>query len=367
MRRIGQVPDRAPDPSLPVAPVAAALSPTRRARVEEPSLVDDIVMSDVTATLFASRLSAAQARRVEERVSLFERQVSVSGLQLASASLEFLMEFCVSLSEAETPTREIFSFIHALDHCRVRAGGASWRSDDRYAQVAGRLRKLQPIGRRHADSPPFSLPALIQRLPRDDDFYSRRLRLTFLLRLVTMMRPSEPASISRKSICVSNVPGAVPPRKVVLFTYQTKQSHRDNFTFDTNHVEFLSPDSRVPLTLCPARQLLAWREFVDAMPLAQRHDSLFVNRDGASIKADTLRGCMTAFFHRNHDLVGDSDAHELRGHAAMFLLPRVPMHEIHRRAGWRDVSENRTLQGHYVRFRFVSHNFADCLLGLVDW
>lgn len=71
-----------------------------------------------------------------------------------------------------------------------------------------RLRKWEPIGRRHASVAPFNTSALVRRVPLDDSFESRRLRVLFLLRFTTLMRPSEPASISRESLQLFAVPSS---------------------------------------------------------------------------------------------------------------------------------------------------------------
>jgi hypothetical protein len=363
--------------SLPVAVVppqevaASVVEPTPVAVVTPVALAPPVVaapegavvtLPSAVAALLDSRLPPAQRRRCDTRLDAFVSALPLHQMSLATASLEHLLEYCVSLRDNHVRVREIVAFIQALDQRRVLAGGTSFHAHPRYKTAMSRLRKWEPIGRRHASVAPFNTTALVRRVPLDDSFESRRLRVLFLLRFTTLMRPSEPASISRESLQLFAVPGS--ERGVVGFTYHTKQSHMRNFESDGNHLEFLPLGSAAPRAMCPASALLAWRDFVNTLPGAQAHDSLFVQADGRALSTDSVRRIMTRFMQANVDIVGDAASHELRAHSAMHLWEcRVPQSEIHRRAGWHDISENRTLQGNYLRFRLVCVNFAQLLLG----
>lgn len=250
--------------------------------------------------------------------------------------------------------------VSQLDSRHVEAGGTSWTLDERFSTLRSNVRRSQPVRSRIFGVPPFDLNQLLALLSHSNEFLPRRLRVLVLLRIVTMMRPAEPASISRSSLVSFRVPGS--SRVVVGFTYRTKQSTALNRQGDSNHVEYLS-EPVTSRTLCPATQLLEWAAFVATLPRAAEHDALFVQKDVRQLSADSVRRIVLDFMHEHPQVFRVWVSHSLRAITAMHLQQRnVPRDQILARGGWMDITDNHVFRSHYTSYRQVSCNFADLLL-----
>jgi hypothetical protein len=132
---------------------------------------------------------------------------------------------------------------------------------------------------------PFDMFAFLDYVDGFDDegFIVLRTQALIWLRITSLLRPGEPATIVRSSIKTQIHPVG---HRVVTFVYKSKQSvQRDNGT-DANYVEFITADHIAHR--CPASAILKLKNWVDALPNAMKHDALFTDIVGNPISRTTL-------------------------------------------------------------------------------
>jgi len=232
--------------------------------------------------------------------------------------------------------------------------------DTRTRQLLRAMRHLRPVGEGREGVLPINLPRLIAALPLDDSFFAVRLRALFLLRLVTLLRPSEPLSIKRSTIQAQRHPHDA-GRLVLLFDYTSKSSARVGRAGDKNYVEFLA-DSSDNLVYCPARALLALQQRVEVLPDARSHDSIITDEKGRQLGRDRCSTIIRDFMHRN-GAPSPWKSHDMRGASNQLLLARgVPVETVATRAGWHARTGDATQSRHYTTYRLVAVDFAAVII-----
>jgi len=152
-------------------------------------------LSAAAQAFTAPRVSRSQRRRRDALVAEFEQFVLLRGFTLASATFEVMIEFGVALVERASEPRDILAVLRLLERRRKSLGAPPWGDHDSYSMFTARVWRSKPVSQRATARSPVSIPALVAALPRDDSFVSHRLRVILLLRLVTLMRPGEPAAM----------------------------------------------------------------------------------------------------------------------------------------------------------------------------
>lgn len=313
--------------------------------------------------------SARDAPRAQRSVAAFARFARDRGASLAAAPVQLVLEFALAVFHRSTGSAPALDVLRHLDLERVARGAPSFAASPLVARFRSHVRKARPSRPRLFGVVIYEPRALVQLLPAGSSFVSLRLRALVLLRAVTMLRPGEPASISRASIRRVDWP----EKSVLVFIFNSKSSAASALCGDSNHVEFLSPTARArvaarglePDDWCPATALIKWLACIRDWPVVAGHDALFVSPRGVPVVADTVGGWLNHFLHQSEveqQLGGHFVSHSLRSASNMFLSHLgVPAAEIRRRGGWSDPSENRARDLHYAQFRPVASNFADLL------
>ena len=241
------------------------------------------------------------------------------------------------------------------------------------------MAKAQPIQPRLMGLVPYEPADIAAQLPRDNDFYSMRLRALVLMRFDTLMRPGrEPASIRVADVTEDTVFG----RHIVKLLFRSKQTMRTNVANDTQHVNHagcardtaiasgtasvVSDRGRdfepVPAWLCPACAVLQLAAHVRAHTRAHDTTQLFCDINTEPITASTC--CSLVKAHLNKAGVDSKfTAHSLRMASNTALTQAgVDTESICVRAGWATQAANRARITSYSHFRVVKENFARILL-----
>jgi len=251
----------------------------------------------------------------------------------------------------------------ALARVRAEQGGPPLAEDPRWRDFLKGVRHKFPAGSRFIGLVPFPPWSLVECLPTGSDFMSLRLRALVLLRVVTMCRPGEPASIALSTVQrTTNQLG----ESVVVFHYRSKNSNSNAICSDSNFVEFLSRPSvwskRFSYKLfCPATQLL---ELVNrVLFLHPSSQSVFTSKEGRPLSADSCASLVTKFMRSSRAIDQRFTAHSLRSASQqMLIMLRVPARFVNLRAGWSTADDSATRVQFYTRYRFVPVNFANCLV-----
>ena len=253
------------------------------------------------------------------------------------------------------------------------------------AQTRRALIKLAPT--RGKDAPHVAPHQLVPFLPAGNDDRAVRDRALFMIRAVSLLRPSEPAEIIRSSITTRD--NGIGGRIVTFKLRRTKGASMAGRQFDSNSVEFLTRDATVDglpgrlhaMDLCPATLMLelkarverAIRRARDTGKLAgdeDAHDSLFFAcfpaQRGGSSTIDVTRPLGA---ERTSKIVGDivkragaGTSHSLRKMSSQQLtLMGVEPAQIELRGGWSSLVASQVRNDHYTSNRLVRDNFADIL------
>lgn len=242
------------------------------------------------------------------------------------------------------------------------------------------IRKLAPDG---AATDPlevghFAPHLVLPVLPAQHSDLAIRDRALFMVRAVSLLRPSEPLEILRSSVRV--VDNGVGRRVVAFAVNRTKSSSAKGRVFDSNSVEFLSrsalvpnlPDGLVAADVCPALLLLALAERVELRAKScdfDVPDRLFFCSDQRSGRFDLRRplsaaraSSVVARLLREAGAGDKARAHDLRAMSAQQLrLMGVEAGDIEMRGGWSSALASQVRINHYTSNRLVQDNFADML------
>jgi len=333
----------------------------RQTPVEQVSGLTDDVQS-----FLESAWSAPRRQDVERVAQQFDEYARPLGFSLGNAPVAVLLEFLVETFRSTSSLSRPLAVASSLEQARARLGLPPMPAHA-LAQFRRAVRVQRPRVPRTLGVMPFAPYQLMPHLPWREDFFSTRLRALVLMRIVSLVRSGDAASISRKSIRVCVDPLG---RRVVTFNYNSKSSNAARVAGDSNYVEFLSPAAAqrfVPRQYAhlasPAAALLDLKEWVEMTAASKAHDSLFTDGSGKPLTSSTLGSLVTKFLREVVRLDHAFTAHSLRGASNQLLqLLGVPVEDICLRAGWSSRSANAVRIEHYTRFRLVSGNFADLLL-----
>lgn len=332
-------------------------------RRSEPQLVLDIIGHDRQPDSPAAAVSSLQWWTDARLVNRLLAQLPLDSF------LRFLFTHYVERGLVAAPRAS------ALHTARRLAGGSSFISDIKYTRFLAAARKAQPGGANKLDLFPYAPWQLVERLPLDSSFASLRLRALVLLRIVSVARSGEPASIPIVSVREVFDPMS---RKIVVFRFCSKNSSRFHIATDSNYVEYLTrpswwrdsfPDFRL---FCPATQVLRLRAAslararrAGASPQQLARLSLFTNelRPGLSLGVDRVRSIVTDFMRSVETIDSRWTAHSLRqASQQMLFLLEIPPSSIGIRAGWVAADDSATRVSSYTSYRLVPFNFANLLV-----
>ena len=252
------------------------------------------------------------------------------------------------------------SDVTAFDNARRRLGLSPLRGKPNVELLLRAFRRQRPKLSKYAAAPPLYAPVdVLPFLSPVDTFDGLRERALSCLRVETLMRPGEPASIRRSSV----VPRVeLLGRRVVTFHYSSKGSNAAQIATDTNYVSHCCDQLGGSADTCPACLLLRLCAWVAATPLAGDHDALFTTKFGEPLARATLSSIITSLLRRA-GLHAAFTAHSLRAAANQALeLKGVAAEQICVRAGWSMGARSSTRVRHYLHFRLVRENFAALLL-----
>ena len=291
-----------------------------------------------------------------------------------------------ALARGVKPAMSASSVLSMLSALKAAFETAHWRWPDAPAQVTllqrmrMAIRKLAPSGSSidPREVGHFAPHLVVPVLPVGQSDMDIRDRALFMLRAVSLIRPSEPLEIMRSSVrIVDNGVG----RKVVAFAVKrTKSASAKGRAFDSNSVEFLSrnaevanlPEGLAVADVCPASLLLALRDRIDdraSSAAFEVPDRLFFCSDQRSGRfdlsrplSDTRASTVVSNLLRAAGASDKARAHDLRAMSAQQLrLMGVDPGDIEVRGGWSSALSSQVRIDHYTSNRLVQDNFADIL------
>ena len=340
-------------------------------------------------SFLASQSSSESSAALERGVRAFDAFLAARGVEggVGVASVALFCDFLHSLFERGLQSSTIAAYASRVDRWRAFNALSPFGPRSEVAAVLRAIAKARPSHARLQGAVPFapaSLVAHLLPLPLPPAvwsgadvppalFLALRERALFLLRLETLMRAGEPASVSRASVV-----RVVDPigREVVAFRFASKRSRAQRVAFDSNYVDhshdggFTAPPSPCRLDLCPAHVLDLFARVVgarcDGLEPARRHDALFVDEDGAMLSVERVRTIIRDLLRRAA-LPPVFSSHSLRAATNQALqLCGVDEAVVALRAGWVSRLASVAQRRHYTQHRLVPPCFVRLLLNLCD-
>ena len=297
------------------------------------------------------------------------------------ATTDTLINYLVTLFNTPKPNglmiapASVKQTMIAIDAHRARHALPPLKSH-RTTQMLRAMRQRRPTGAAFIGADPINIRTVLQALPTRPTtltapnarrvplpritFEQARLRALMLLRIVTMLRPGEPASIKRSTITTARHP-ADPNRIILRFNYRSKSATRFGYATDGNYLEYL-PNDAPQRHLCPARAVEDLLLFVRRLHLSNTNDALFTDRLGCQLSGERCSSIVRDFLHG----IGVSTprcSHALRGATNTLLSAlNVPAPVIATRAGWHGHTGDATQSRHYTQFRIVGPDFASLII-----
>ena len=321
--------------------------------------------SNAVVQFIAQQVPEGTAKAVERAERQFTGWLwsTDSPCGFASARTSDLLDFLLARLRRGDQVSTLRSIATNIDKSRKQLGLAGIAQCDAVRAFFRAASRARPSRARLVGYVPYAPRVLLPVLPRGRDFDSVRNRALFALRVDTLMRPGEPATIRRSSIRPTVDPLG---RPVVVFVYNSKRSAAQHVAADSNYAAHVhdgaEPGDGASALVCPACLLLALKQRVVALPAASEHDCVFTSADGEPLSRDRLSSIVTGLL-RAARLPNVFTAHSLRAACNQSLqLAGVSVDEIALRAGWAGVWSSSSQRTHYTHHRFVRAVFARILL-----
>lgn len=305
--------------------------------------------------------SRARRLRALKRFDVFTGALDPP-VAFADVKLAHVLEFLHGLFVAQLAPATVQSYGGVIDQERRRLGLEPLLVGVDYRAFLRAMKSARPAGSKFVGALPYAPRDLVPFLlkARVDRFRALRERCVFLVRVDTLLRPSEVRNILRSSVREAIDPAS---RRCVVFNYSSKQSRRAHSATDSNYCSHACDAAQGALarTLCPACVLIEMKAMVEALPGAAAHDSLLTDAHGDVLSVDRSRTVIVDLLRRA-SIPAVFTAHSLRAAVNQgLLLAGVDAAVIAIRAGWAGPL-SAAQRRHYTHHRFVSPVFASILL-----